>query len=355
MNKEKLNQILDANLNRVTEGVRVIEEISRFLFEDKKTTIKLKQFRHSLVNLYKKLPGSEIFIHSRNVNSDPGKDINEKSEYSRENLISLLLSNSGRVKESLRVLEEFTKLLDKNISSGFKSKRFKFYEIEKDILKRTTIKKIDFLIPCLYPIIDAAFCKDLKKTAEILNSSDIIITQLRVKEKPDIEFFHAAETLKKYLNPKITFLINNRFDIALAVEADGVHVGQTDLPFNIIKERLEPGKVIGVSVNTLKEAQSAFKQGADYLGFGPIYHTSTKLDAGKIKTLGLLKKLTDSSSAPVAAIGGITPENTLPLLLNGTKLIAVISSVFNNPAPAKVLKSFNSIIKNFIKEKRKAV
>ncbi|MDD3627692.1 MAG: thiamine phosphate synthase [bacterium] len=355
MNISKLYQILDANINRLTEGLRVLEEITRFSLSNKETTIKLKNFRHEIVTLYKSLPNSKSFINSRDTGSDPGKELNRKSELTRDNLQAIINSNSGRIKESLRVLEEFTKLLDKKISMQFKKARFDFYDIEKEVLQNSQIKKMNLNLPQLYPIIDLVFCKDLKMVAEILNDAGIKITQLRVKHETDLKFFKAAELLKRLLNPEITLLINNRIDIASAVDADGVHLGQSDIPQEQARKLISSDKLIGISVNNIRESSKAVKLNADYLGFGPMYFTETKKDAGEIKSLKLLKNLNRLSPIPIATIGGITPENTLPLLQNGGKLIAVISSIFNTKNPDKIIKKFNLIIRNFSKEKIKAV
>jgi thiamine-phosphate pyrophosphorylase len=124
--------IIDANVNRAKEGIRVIEDISRFLILNKKTTVNLKNIRHQINILIKKMePNYKKLLKARDSETDIGKNLNIKNEFKRKNLEEILIANFKRVQESLRVLEEISKLKNTEISRGFKNLRFKMYVLEK--------------------------------------------------------------------------------------------------------------------------------------------------------------------------------------------------------------------------------
>jgi len=126
-------------------------------------------------------------------------------------------------------------------------------------------------------------------------------------------------------------IINDRVDIALAVDADGVHIGQDDLPYAETRRLLGKDKLIGVTVHTLEEACQAESQGADYLGVSPIYATSTKTDAGQACGLKTLRAIRRACSKPIVAIGGITLANLSEVLAAGADMVCAISAVVTKP------------------------
>ena len=134
------------------------------------------------------------------------------------------------------------------------------------------------------------------------------IVQYRAKETGTRVMLAEAQELKSLCQGAI-FLVNDRVDVALAVDADGVHLGQEDMPYETARRLLGPDKIIGITVSTLAEARTAARQGADYLGVSPIFFTRTKPDAGLPAGLTLLRDIRDAVSLPLAAIGGITHEN----------------------------------------------
>lgn len=125
----------------------------------------------------------------------------------------------------------------------------------------------------------------------------------------------------------IPFIVNDRVDVALAVDADGVHVGQEDMPAAIARELIGDAKLLGVSAENLEQAHKAIKDGADYLGVGTIFQTATKSDAGKPIGLDNLEKIVRISSIPIVAIGGINKSNAAEVIRSGANGIAVISAV----------------------------
>jgi thiamine-phosphate pyrophosphorylase len=126
---------------------------------------------------------------------------------------------------------------------------------------------------------------------------------------------------------RVPFIVNDRIDVAIASEADGVHLGQSDFPIPLARKLLGKEKLIGGSAATLEEARICLAEGADYVGFGPVYMTGSKKDAGPVSGLGVLKQVVETIPLPIIAIGGITAENVLEIMKTGAYGIAVISAV----------------------------
>ncbi|MDD5432892.1 MAG: thiamine-phosphate pyrophosphorylase [Candidatus Omnitrophica bacterium] len=131
-----INRIIDANINRAKEGLRVTEEITRFILDNRSLTEDLKKIRHSLDSILNKFPAKKELLEQRYSLRDVGFDIFVKSEFKRKDFKDIFFANMQRVKESIRVLEEFSKLIDTKIASGFKKIRYNIYETEKKIAKK---------------------------------------------------------------------------------------------------------------------------------------------------------------------------------------------------------------------------
>jgi len=152
------------------------------------------------------------------------------------------------------------------------------------------------------------------------------IVQYREKEADTKEMYEEALKLRKICK-NVIFLINDRVDIALAVNADGVHLGQLDMPYKAVRKLLGKKKIIGITVHSLKEALLAQKLGADYLGVSPIFQTSTKPDAKNPVGIGLIKRLRKGIKIPIVAIGGINLSNAKEVISAGANYICAISAV----------------------------
>ncbi|MBQ7793976.1 MAG: thiamine phosphate synthase, partial [Clostridia bacterium] len=156
----------------------------------------------------------------------------------------------------------------------------------------------------------------------------ITCLQLREKEMSDYEFLMEALEVKELLQDKnIPLIINDNVDVALKCGADGIHVGQRDMAANDVRKKVGDGMILGVSVQTVKQAVEAEKNGADYLGVGAVFSTSTKLDADSV-SYDELKKICASVNIPVVAIGGIGEHNIKKLSGSGLDGVAVVSAIF---------------------------
>ncbi|MDN5331688.1 MAG: thiamine-phosphate pyrophosphorylase [Tepidanaerobacteraceae bacterium] len=207
--------------------------------------------------------------------------------------------------------------------------------------------KIDY---SLYAITERSYLgeKDLFEAVKEAIKAGITVLQLREKDISGREFYQQALRLRELTRAYgIPFIINDRVDIALAVDADGVHVGQEDIPAAVVRKILGPGKILGVSAKTAEEAIKAENDGADYLGAGAVFPSPTKPSSEAIGLEGL-KKIKSAVKIPVVAIGGITKDNAKQVLSTGVDGISCISAVFCGNITENV-----RILKKLVSESRK--
>lgn len=174
----------------------------------------------------------------------------------------------------------------------------------------------------------------------------VSVVQIREKTADTLDFYNLALKIKEITTKyNVPLIINDRVDVALAIEADGVHVGQSDMPCDVTRKLIGNDKILGVSAATIEEAQKAEKDGADYIGTGAVFPTATKDDAPKI-TKKDLKEVVDSINIPVVAIGGITLDNAHELKDTGIAGLSVVSAIMSAENPKKaseeLLNIFNS-------------
>jgi thiamine-phosphate pyrophosphorylase len=172
----------------------------------------------------------------------------------------------------------------------------------------------------------------------IVGGADTI--QYRQKRGSTREMIEIARNMKRLCSEAdVTFIVNDRLDVAIAAEADGVHLGQEDFPIPMARELLGEGRIIGGSAATLDEARKCLSEGADYVGFGPVYPTSSKDDAGPVSGIDILKQVVEIIPVPIIAIGGVGAENIPDVMRAGARGIAVISAVCCQDDPEKATRS----------------
>ena len=216
-------------------------------------------------------------------------------------------------------------------------------------LKKALLSKIDF-----YLVTDS----DLSKNgtfSDVKNAVDAgcKILQYREKNKSTKEMVKEASEIKSLCGDNVIFLVNDRIDVALAVEADGVHIGQDDMPIALARKLLGPEKIIGLSASTLEEAIEAEKNGADYVGLGPIFDTSTKKDAGTGIGPDTIKKVKNAIKIPVVAIGGINKENCMSVIEAKADSLVAISAVVCSENVKREIKDFMELILKYKKRNEK--
>ena len=184
------------------------------------------------------------------------------------------------------------------------------------------------------------------KTIEEGIKGGVTVVQIREKTAETLDFYNLALKVKKITSKyNIPLIINDRVDVALAIDADGVHVGQSDMPCDVTRQLIGDDKILGVSAATITEAKKAQQDGADYIGTGAVFPTKTKDDAPSV-TKEDLKEIVESIDIPVVAIGGITLENASQLTDTGISGLSVVSAIMSSDNPKKsseeLLKIFNS-------------
>ncbi len=179
---------------------------------------------------------------------------------------------------------------------------------------------------------------DVKSALE----AGVKIMQYRNKSASTKAMWKEALKLRRICK-KAVFLINDRLDIALAVNADGVHIGRDDMPYPLARKLLGKNKIIGLTVHSLKEARLAQKLGADYLGVSPVFATSTKKDAGRPKGVELIKKIKKEVKIPIIAIGGINLRNSPSVIRAGADGLCAISAVVTKPDVKKEIEKFQEL------------
>jgi len=173
------------------------------------------------------------------------------------------------------------------------------------------------------------------------------IIQYRDKSATTSELFREAKSLKDLCKKKSArFIVNDRLDIALAVDADGLHIGQDDLPYSVARKLLGRNKLIGVTVHSLFEAKDAQCQGADYLGVAPVFASTTKIDAGRVCGVDLIRKIKSKVKIPVIAIGGINLSNAKEVVSAGADGLCAISAVITKRNVNQEIKKFQALFKS---------
>lgn len=205
--------------------------------------------------------------------------------------------------------------------------------------------KVDY---SLYLVTDRKMLRerDLGQSIELAIQGGVTLVQLREKSVSTREFLELAIRVKEITSRyRIPLIINDRLDIALAVDAEGLHVGQDDLPMLKARELLGPSKIIGVSASTLAEALLAQQQGADYLGVGAVFSTSTKTDASEV-SLEQLEIIKKSVTIPVVAIGGINETNLIRVMSTGIDGVSVVSAILAKEDILMAAKQLQELIGN---------
>ena len=324
----RIYQIIDANLDRAREGLRVLEDWARFGLGENDSVKRIKNFRQILGKNH-----LEIYKQSRNFIEDECKGLTHKEQSKRNAPDQIISSNAGRVQEALRVIEEFARLHNHELSKIASEIRYEIYTLEIDLLNLSKYKDSGEILKenNLYVITDQR--ENLLEIIENILIAGVKIIQHRFKKGTDKD--HVQEAIKiKNLCKRYNslFIVNDRIDIALASNADGIHLGQDDLGLKTARKLLGYSKIIGISANNEIEISNALKEGCDYIGIGPVFKTETKKDK---KPLGIekIKTLTKDLNIPWFAIGGIKSNNIPYLKRNGLQKVALVSQLMNSEDP----------------------
>jgi len=329
-------RIIDANVNRIGEGLRILEDIARLLLNDAALSQQLKTMRHELVT--SDWPSYQQLLQARNSEGDIGIHIKAPEQEKPRELTTIVAANAKRVQESLRTIEELAKLPDiapKLNSEKFQQARFNLYTIEQRLVSKLLRQDKVKHLPGLYAIIDTQALKgrshiEVAKQA-IQGGSKTI--QLRDKLGNKKELLPIAQQLKNLCAEQdVLFIINDYLDLALATDADGLHLGQHDLPTKVARQLLPIDKILGCSTHSVDEATTAESEGADYIAVGSIYPTPSK-ETAVVIGLDRLRQIRQAVTLPIVAIGGITRDNVTEVIAAGANAVAVISAILQAESP----------------------
>ncbi len=188
--------------------------------------------------------------------------------------------------------------------------------------------------------------RSVEEVVELAMRGGATIVQLREKELSTRDFIELARRVKKILSPlNIPLILNDRVDVAFACNADGVHVGQQDMPYKIVRQLMGPDAIIGLSVETLEQAVEMENSDVDYFGVSPIFHTPTKTDISTEWGIEGLKLLRSKTRHPLVAIGGINLSNARSMIEAGADGLAIVSAICAAPDPEEASKQFREIVR----------
>ncbi|GJQ28454.1 MAG: thiamine-phosphate synthase [Phycisphaerae bacterium] len=340
-------RLLDANANRAREALRVLEDLARFLLNRADLVERLKSLRHAMTHaVTAAAPDALLRLARRDTPGDVGTTIDAPDEYVRADAHALLHANAARLTEALRALEEAAKLLARpDAARSFEHARYGAYSLEQALLlalgsasrRQWSLCVLLTERLCARPWLDVA-------RAAIDGGADAI--QLREKDLADRELLDRARTLVALAHPRsVAVVLNDRPDLARLAQADAVHLGQSDLSVHDAR-RIVGSMIVGVSTTNLDQARRARLDGADYLGLGPMYPTTTKPKdhiAGPAFVRDVLAD-PDLAAVPHLAIGGITPSTIAPAVAAGARGVAVSQCVCGSTDPAAVCASLRAAL-----------
>ncbi len=341
-------RVIDASINRTTEGLRVIEDYVRFVLDDVHLTSITKNIRHDLISLC--MLWSYADLHAtRDTRHDVGTHITTESEIFREDPWSVCTANFQRVKQSLRSLEEFGKLARSEkrhpkTTTTFETIRYRTYTLERCITI-ATVSQAQLASTWLCVLIDGQPDGDAFVTlVDQLLTADVHMIQLRDKQLPDDQLVdRGIRLVERTRAHQALAIINDRPDLAVAVHADGVHLGQEDLKVKDARAILGPRQLIGISIHSIEQAREAVLDGANYLGVGPTFPSATK-DFTSFPGLKLLRQVAAEISLPAFAIGGINSSSAADVLATGISRIAVSQAVVAAAQPTAEARNLLAIL-----------
>ncbi|MBT8484698.1 MAG: thiamine phosphate synthase [Phycisphaerales bacterium] len=324
-------RILDANVNRAREALRVMEDAARFLLDRADLSAELKTLRHDLVAAVSPLGA---LAAARDTPGDVGTGISTPSEMRRVSSHEVAIAAGKRLSEALRVLEEFAKTLDPDVAARLERLRYRGYDLEQRLARGMRAGERRQWRVCVLleeGLDDTRFASLVE--AVLAARPDCV--QLREKQQDDATILARARSLVRRAAPATTVIVNDRPDIAVLSGAHGVHVGQDDLPAAAVRRLVGPDLLVGVSTSRLDQAERARHDGADYCGIGPMFSSSTKPKpvAGPAYAAAYI----NWDRLPHLAIGGITPTNVTELATLGVRGVAVSAAVCRAPDPAAAI------------------
>ena len=319
-------RLLDANLNRAREALRVVEDYARFALDDAAAAARIKQSRHDLRRIAESL-GADRLLGARHVAGDVGRDVKTESEARRDTTRDVVRAAFARFGEATRALGEYGKLVDPPAAQLAELLRYRAYDLEQRLLLRGPLCARLRAVR-LYVIITEEHCRDdWLATVESAIAGGAACIQLREKHLSDAELLRRAEQVRELARANnALFVINDRPDIARLARADGVHVGQDDLSVEQARRIGGGNLLVGKSTHNPEQFEAALREEPDYIAVGPMFPSPTK-PREPVAGPDTLAAAAQRTEIPLIGIGGITSENAARVVKAGASGVCVCSAV----------------------------
>ena len=341
---------LDASANRSAEAVRVLEDVLRFCLNDAFLSQEAKAIRHELAVIFAR-EDFQPRTRLRDVLRDVGVSTTVAKTPPRTEIKHVFAANAARASQSIRSLEECSRLVVPAVTAAFEQLRYRIYTLEKAamtiIISENRLADISLCV-----LLDVDRPKiEFKMLVGQLLAAGVNMIQLRDKkantsllcERTKTITQQARQYAESTAGKRCIVLVNDRADVAVAANADGVHLGETDLPVNLARKVCGHDFIIGRTAHSIDEAKQAVLDGADYLGVGPCYPGNTK-QFKEFATDTFLRYVSEEIRLPVFAIGGITSDNLDRLVRLGVKRVAIASSITDAADPGKESRLISSLL-----------
>ncbi len=313
-----------------------MEEFARFVEDDPRLSERLKSLRHQLAGAMGRLARPRL-LAARDTAGDVGTVIAHAEEYRRTSMAEVMAASAARTQQSLRCLEEYGKTIDPRLGALIEQLRYDCYEVaaELELRMEPDRRRQRLNASVLYVLLDAdRSAEAFTERVRCLAAAGVDIFQLRDHSRDDRTLYERACLGTRIAREaESLFIVNDRVDLAVAADADGVHVGQDELPAAAARQIVGPQRLVGVSTHSLPQARAAVVEGADYIGCGPMFPGPTKPFDVYVGP-ALLEQVANEVTLPAFAIGGITSDNLDQVLAAGVRRIAVTSAIGAAADPA---------------------
>jgi thiamine-phosphate pyrophosphorylase len=346
--EQTIYRIIDANFNRAREAIRVMEEFCRFGLNSTLLFERSKQLRHELSSAVSQIDTRKL-IAGRDTHGDVGVGKRVEKQLNRESLSDCCTAACKRLTEALRALAEVIQTQNPTTAEEIERLRYKAYTLEKDIVLFSDAY-IKFKNVCLYVVITSNLPSDVMSLTHKCVSGGADCIQLRAKTISDNVYYALAlEFMRICKDGGVLGIINDRIDIAVAADADGIHLGQSDLSVDCVRKLQTKPMITGKSTHSVEQLIAACDELPTYVGLGPVFATSTKPIAQPVG-LDYVKEATGILSGTGiygVAIGGISSDNVEEVLCAGANCIAVCSAVTDSSDPAGACGSLKNKIDSY--------
>jgi thiamine-phosphate pyrophosphorylase len=327
-------RILDAEANRAREALRVVEDYCRFVLDDAFLSRQWKQMRHDLTAALSELQPGHL-LEARDTLRDVGTDISTSRELHRHSLLGVVQANCKRLQEALRSLEEFGKLRGPKLGFALEQLRYRTYTLERatglGATARQRLADVRLYVLVSVPSCAAAIDWTIQEAA----AGGATMFQLREKNLSERDLLERGRRARKATREAGAILImNDRPDMARLVDADGVHLGQDDMPVKEARRIVGPNALIGVSTHNIEQVRQAILDGASYIGVGPTFTSETKTFK-QLAGLDFVRQVGEETTIPAFVIGGINLDTIGATVEAGAKRVAVSHAICNADDPRK--------------------